>query len=58
MPERQELSLYEQDLRKWACGLTGGDVGDALVVVDFVMGRTDRTPLEKITDALREAGVK
>lgn len=54
---RTSLQTWEIDLRRWAVETAGGDVEGAQRLLSFVLGLSDRTPMEKITDALAEAGI-
>lgn len=48
----------DQRLRLECAAIAGPDVAAARALYDFITGAHDKTPMERITDALRNAGVK
>lgn len=53
-----EDTLSRDQLLRLECARIVGNAHDARRLYDFVTGAGDKTPMERITDALRDAGVK
>lgn len=55
---REEILGREALIRLECAALAHGDPDGARRILDFVSGADARSPLEKIADALKDAGVR